>query len=358
MDNASHPSSPARYYFAAMNTAAGFCGRFREIFGSLEKLYIIKGGPGTGKSHFIRRLGAEAERHGRAVEYFFCSSDPTSLDGMIFTSQNGTARIGVIDGTSPHAYEPQLPGATENIIDLGAFWNAAELTLHKAELTRLNAAKSRLYADIYRYLSAIRELDTVVESTSSPCLKDEKLSAAIARLMRMLPRGDGYHESVRIRSAVSCNGSVRLDTYARLASHRYAIVDRAFTANIFMRHLREQLMLSEQHITVSYDPFSPDAPDAIYIPALDMSFYVGCENITGEKLINMTRFIDADELSAHRAALRTIYKLRRELLALMYTEYSGIAALHSELEAFYTSAMDFSGSDALCEALIAQLFPR
>ncbi len=356
MEISSFIDPTSRHYFAAMNTASGFCGKFREIFGSLEKLYIIKGGPGTGKSRLIRELGAEAERNGRDVEYFLCSSDPTSLDGVIFTARNSKERIGIIDGTSPHSYEPRLPGATENIIDLGAFWNADALAGHKAELIRLNAAKAQVYASVYGYLSAIHELDTVAERTSAAALMNEKLDSAVKRLLRTLPLGSGYCETVRIRSAISSIGTVKLDTFSRLASHNYAVTDRAFTANAFMRRLKKELKLKEQRVIVSYDPFFPDTPDAICIPTLDATFYVGCEGNAHEKLVNMTRFVSSDALSAHKTALRAIYRSRRELLALTYSEYSRIAELHGELEAYYTGAMDFSRANALCDDLKKALF--
>ena len=47
-------SSPA--YFAAANASDGFYSRFPALFdpacGKWQKIYIIKGGPGTGKSSF------------------------------------------------------------------------------------------------------------------------------------------------------------------------------------------------------------------------------------------------------------------------------------------------------------------
>ena len=43
-------------YFASANTEKGFVSYFDEIYGVLDRVYIIKGGPGTGKSHFIRNI--------------------------------------------------------------------------------------------------------------------------------------------------------------------------------------------------------------------------------------------------------------------------------------------------------------
>ena len=43
-------------FFAASNSSTGFVSYFDVIFNpkSYEKIFILKGGPGTGKSHFMK----------------------------------------------------------------------------------------------------------------------------------------------------------------------------------------------------------------------------------------------------------------------------------------------------------------
>ena len=47
-----------RQCFAASNSCEGFKSYYGEIFAGpgIERLYVIKGGPGTGKSHFMRTV--------------------------------------------------------------------------------------------------------------------------------------------------------------------------------------------------------------------------------------------------------------------------------------------------------------
>ena len=42
-------------YFAAANTVDGFVSYYDEIFVKCSRVYIIKGGSGTGKSYFTTR---------------------------------------------------------------------------------------------------------------------------------------------------------------------------------------------------------------------------------------------------------------------------------------------------------------
>ena len=126
-------------YFAAANSADGFVNYFPQIFGEggCQRLYVIKGGPGTGKSCFMKQVGARAEKRGMPVTYYYCSSDADSLDGLMI----GNGKIGILDGTAPHVWEPHLAGAFEQIVNLGDFWNADLLASRKREIAHLTKKK-------------------------------------------------------------------------------------------------------------------------------------------------------------------------------------------------------------------------
>ena len=56
-------------YFPGSNTCRGFHGYFQELLPDdmKKRVYIIKGGPGVGKSTLMRRIGAAWEKQGRQV---------------------------------------------------------------------------------------------------------------------------------------------------------------------------------------------------------------------------------------------------------------------------------------------------
>ena len=75
-------------YFLGANSAQGFYSLYGGFPPRSGFLHIIKGGPGTGKSGFMRAIGSEAERRGMDVEYVLCSGDPDSLDGVYIPALN------------------------------------------------------------------------------------------------------------------------------------------------------------------------------------------------------------------------------------------------------------------------------
>ncbi len=67
-----------REYFLGGNTTEGFFSYYEYLADAEEfnKTYIIKGGPGTGKSTTMKAVGKWGEEHGFDVDYVHCSSDP------------------------------------------------------------------------------------------------------------------------------------------------------------------------------------------------------------------------------------------------------------------------------------------
>ena len=88
-------------WFLGANTAEGFSMRFDQLHpGSrIQKCVIIKGGPGCGKSTFMKKLRRTAGELGADTESYLCSSDPASLDGLLIPALG----LAFVDGTAPHA---------------------------------------------------------------------------------------------------------------------------------------------------------------------------------------------------------------------------------------------------------------
>ena len=72
--------------FAAANSGRGFVSFYENIFNApnIVRRYLIKGGPGTGKSSFMRRVAAFAEDNGYPVEYYRLFRRCIGLNPQIF----------------------------------------------------------------------------------------------------------------------------------------------------------------------------------------------------------------------------------------------------------------------------------
>jgi hypothetical protein len=264
--------------------------------------------------------------------------------------------VAVVDGTLPHAYEPRLIGARERIIDLSAFLDCDKLKASKNEISALVTAKGRRYAQIYKYLSVIGVYDKIIEEKLSGAVCCEKLQRAVMKSALWLKRGENYVKRMRIRSAVGSQGVTVLNTYARRAKKRFAISDLCGLGREYLHALLEYSERERISVDVSYDPFCPERPDALYYPDTDVTFYIGSDNTFDETIINMRRFADDERLRAFKPEIRAINKLKNEVKAQLLLEFATVSRLHFALEQIYSDSMDFSSKEKLTEKLIDEIF--
>ena len=334
-------------YFAASNSSRGFKNYFKEVFERADTIYVVKGGPGTGKSSFMKRCSRHAEEQGCAVENYCCSSDADSLDGALIF--DGKKYIGVLDGTAPHIWEPQFPGIREQIVDLGQFWNGKMLTAQKNEIIALGRKKSMAYNKAYTYLRSCGNLRTVTDMLLREVLNYEKMSRAVTRIIQSLGLINGGATLIPTPTdAVTMKGYVTIDTFREKAENIYAVGMSHGIGQLFLCELEDQLKSKAVTVRVAYDAVCPWLINEILIEDIKTVF---CVSETDEndiepvgksgKYINSKRFVDAESLRAVRGEIRYTGKLSQSSLEGAIHALSEVNVYHFLLEDIYKNAMDF-----------------
>lgn len=343
-------------YFAASNSAEGFKNYYGEVFKRADRLYIIKGGPGTGKSCFMKRFADKMQAVGCSVEYYYCSSDPSSLDGVLIRGESES--VGMLDGTPPHTVEPIFPGAREEIINLGQFWNSELLRNEKKEIFALNQKKGAAYERAYSYLRSCGNLKAVTDSLLENALIRSKMTGAVERMVASLSLPSGKAEIIpSLRSAIGMTGETQLDSYEASAEKIYYIGELYGVGQIFLRELLSLLQGTESLIRVSYDPISPYRVDGIFIENTKTAFVLS-KRIEEENektgYINPKRFADGGVMRSVRGELRYASRLYGDCLEGAVHELSVARIYHFVLEDIYKKAMDFAALSRFSSNFIAE----
>ena len=177
-----------RRYFLGGNTPYGFKSFYGEIVDNYNqsKLFILKGGSGTGKSTFIKKFAARIleKNPGSDVDYVHCSQEPTSLDGAIFPGLG----VGIIDGTAPHITDPKYPGAVEVIIDLSKHICGEKILAHRSELQRIMAKKSEHYKRAYKELEKAKSYHDMIEKIYTPSVDFDGVSQTLDEVLASMTR--------------------------------------------------------------------------------------------------------------------------------------------------------------------------
>ncbi len=345
-------------YFAAANTSDGFVSWFDDIFPpeALSRTYILKGGSGTGKSTLIKRAAALCEQAGGSVERFYCSSDPTSLDGVLLYT--GEKNLAILDGTSPHVRDPRYPGAAEEIVNLGAFWDENALTARREEIVKLTDRKAALFQSAYRELAAAGAAARAWLHEAGGAILHEKLSAAARRLLEKRMKvchvkpSNAPIRRVRGLSAISVDGEVYFDG----AREGYTICHAADAAGC-LPMLFDALILTAEQLGLDYDvapmPLLPEHAEAIWFPKLRLCIL--SKTASEAKALNMARFVNREALS-ERGRMRALRRMEREFTDAALTRLSEAKRCHMALEKIYGAAMDFDKLNAATDALLKKIF--
>ncbi len=347
-------------YFAASNSTSGFYSYYAEIFDAahITHVYAVKGGPGTGKSRFLRDVAEAGENAGRRCEYIYCSSDPTSLDGIILSDGRGEG-IALLDATAPHVYEPKLPGAREELVNLGAFWSSEGLEERREEIESLNQKKSEAYRRAYRYLAGFGEVTKNRDALVAPYVKHKKLQGFVERLMQAIPHGRGYSATPALMHSVGMRGEVGFDTYFAAASRIYLIEDCRGTAAYLMQYLGELCREWGLSIRISHDPVEYEKIDGVFLRESGIAFAVcpseSCDY--SHKTVRMRRFVDiAGMKGSVRTEILAAERMRRATRAAAIDALEKVRELHFRLEDIYMESMDFEAKERFTEAFCAHLF--
>lgn len=347
-------------YFAAANTSNGFISYFDSIFdpNTLKEIIIIKGGPGTGKSGLMRRVAEEAEKKGYSVERFLCSSDPSSLDGIIIKEKG----LAILDGTNPHTVDPKYPGAVETILNTGLFWNKTKLCENKEKIIPLIQEKNRYYKRAYQFLKAAGEIAREIEVIGTIALDREKMLSCIDRIgKRIFKKSEVPSDSIRQVSAIGSEGEIALDSFASSSDDIYVIEDHCLSAYSFLIELYRKAITEKQAVVRSYSCIIPERINSLWFPSLRCTFTIGEKNYDTEDktktyhYVNMRRFVSAEAYKDNKQKLKFGGKCMDMLMSGASDAFSQAAYSHKALEKIYISAMDFDRFGKMSEELINEL---
>ncbi len=362
--------STQKELFAAANSGKGFANFYSQVFGreDLEWRYLIKGGPGTGKSSFMKSVSRAAEKSGLAVEYYRCSSDPASLDGVIIGG-----RLALMDATSPHCFDPQAAGARDNLVDLGQFWNEEQLHLKATEIKAFSEQKSQRYRTAYELLGSAMQLDDSARRQSRAFIDTEKMKKAAVRIAKKLPDGKGYELRTGVCNSLGMKGRVRLDTYERLAEKVYYVLDFWHSGSVFLSLIANEAVKKNCKISVSYLPLNPTHPDAVYFEDSKTAFVLcsdkaSAEMKSGEKkhiYINMKRFVnfellgwDKKQIKIVKNEYKTAVRFCEALTDCAAEVLKNAGDAHFALEQIYIDAMDFEALTAFTVDFTAKVLDK
>lgn len=348
-----------KHAFLAANSCEGFVSHFGDFFKSTDgwRVYIIKGGPGTGKSSFMKKLALSARAKKQSVIECPCSSDPDSLDAVIIENKKTV----VLDGTAPHVVEPIYPGAVENIINLGEFYDSDMLYKNRAQIKLLTDRNKIVHGIASAYLSAAGELlEKSVEAQKRAVDFEKTQRYAKTIIKKYFKNGKKQVKpTYRFLSGITPKGfyDFSSELYER-CKNRVIISDNiGVVSSCIIGILKEEAGRRGLEATVYKNPFLPSLIyDHIEIPSLNLC--VMTENrfikINSDiRRIHARRFLKPQSGEKNQRSFEK--RVFSELILSAVNILKTAKSVHDELESYYISAMDFDNLNVYAQKKIKDI---
>ncbi|WP_406676589.1 PRK06851 family protein [Moorella sp. ACPs] len=365
------PKGKLKKVFPGGNTCMGFYSFYDFIIEpDATRIFVVKGGPGVGKSTFMRKIGEAMLERGFDVEFHCCSSDNNSLDGVVIPK----IRVAIIDGTAPHIFDPKNPGAVDEIIHLGDYWDEDKMRASKEQVLQDNARISRLYRIAYSALKEARVIRDEWESYVAESMIIPRVYQAKAELLEAIFAGVRPRYNVKARerhlfaTALTPQGLVtgNVETLLQDIRRLFTIAgDPGTGVSGILAAVARMAHEKGLDTEVYHCPFDPNNIDMVIIPEIQAAAMnwqpphdIDVQAIPGLQVamaLDLNRFIDREHLNLYGNEIASAVVRYQAALDRAIAHIREAKLTHDHMESYYTPAMDFAAINAKREEILQRI---
>ncbi len=348
------------HYYAGGNTAKGFYDLFPSNLAGLQRIYILKGGPGTGKSHMMKKIAKVWGEKGYNLELIHCASDHQSLDGVIIRE----LKFGIVDGMEPHVIEPQAPGALEEYVNLGVAWDSTQLIKHRDDILRLQRDKKAAFQAAYKSFASGLAIHDDLEKIYINEMDFQKADELINRLIKQLflqPKksGEGIVRRRFLGATTPKGPNDFLPNITEGLSRRYFLKGRAGTGkSTALKKIAQTAKEYGFDLEIYHCGFDPESLDMVVVRELGWAVFDSTgpheyfPEKDGDNIIDLYKHTvtpGTDEKYAPK--IKEITKRYKTELKEGIGQLAHASKLHNQLEKIYIQAIDFHIVDRIYEQI-------
>lgn len=337
-----------RRLLVGASTANGYKSFAEQNLCGLERVFMLMGVAGCGKSGIIARVAASMAARGLDVELWQSATDTGTADGVVIPE----LAAAVVDAGFMEHMHPQNPGVVEEVYNMGACWEQNMLRADREEIALLAAKvkenmreKSGLLAVLAqncppRYVGDGFELDEDELDRIAAGLADEIFDERQARVRKFFA------------AAYTADGLCGLAQELCAGCRRRILLGDE--AGAVLARLVKRAVALGLDVEVFYDVLRPDVMQMVILPQLAVavadSQTPGLQPLAVDELYG--RFATGDVADEVAAEVPDVAHLLAGLCLLLRQG----GEMERRLAAKYTAAMDFERVDAVCGEILAKLW--
>lgn len=160
-----------RHYFAEGMTTRGYISLLPNMMPSWRRVFVLLGGPGTGKSTMIKVIGLELLDRGYDIDFLRSAKDPDSMAGFIMPSEGLT----MLDAMEVSPLRWRAPGVVEKFVDFSMFCDESKLEQRRSAITEIEDRMQEIQISLEEKLTS--ELGSLIRNRAhKPHIEKEDIS--------------------------------------------------------------------------------------------------------------------------------------------------------------------------------------
>lgn len=354
-----------RKIFPGAVTANGFFSYYNYIIESdAQHIFVIKGGPGVGKSTFMKKIGESMLTHGYDIEYHCCSSDNDSIDGIVVPALG----IALLDGTAPHVVDPKNPGAVDEIINLGEFWDEKKMKQAKREILDCNYQIGRYFQCAYFALNEAKIALSEWEFYISAYQNWERINGMTleveSKLFSVAPKSQAAQRHLFAWAHTPQGKTQHIDTLLLGVETLYTLTGQPGTGkSTFLLRIAERAKIHGYACECFHNTLDPVQLDLVIIPDLKTALVVIAEpyeyspNFLGNIInLDFNQFLNTTALQAFDQDINDCRRRVDEHISRAISNSQRAKKTHDLMETYYIPAMDFAAIEKKRLSTLARIF--
>ena len=333
-----------KHTFVGCNTPQGYHSFAEEDLQGIERVFMLLGAPGCGKSGIIARLAQSLRERGLNIEVWQTAKEVGAPEGIIIPELSAA----VIDAGFLEYVHPQNPGVVEDIYNLGDCWEQEMLRCNQQEIKKLNAEiKENMLAES-RLLAIYQQEQQKLYAARGISLTEAELDNVCGSLAKELFSAKNLQVRRFFASVYTDDGLI---SYAQELS---AVCKRRFlicgdSAKVLARVYAEGLKHGHS-VDLYYDMLEPEQIQMLIFPQLSVA-------LVDSSLPDLEPLYTDELVEAGTSAVGN--QLRQHPLT-EENDWQDLSRISEEninrLAAYYTAAMNFEQTEKIYDDIITKLW--
>lgn len=345
------------YVFTSGFTAQGYYSYLPARLSQFERVILLQGAPGSGRSTFIKSIGLTLAERGYRVQFWPSPLDASYMDG-VYLQQLKTAIISR-DATGSLRIENH-PGVVVHNIDLRNYYNSGDLAGSQAEIAALTDQLEALMGRVKSDLGEVQESRKLLANNYENLLNAEKLRTLSQRLTAEILT-DVERATHYFARAITSEGVV--DFFEEITgdcTRRYILRGPPGSGKSWlMRHIGEEALTKGHKVGFYHSGLDPDSLEIVVLESLEIALADGdivrLANRPGDCHIDLTECWDEHESVNHHPKVREAERLVSNRLYQAIQGLTRARQVEQKLSKLFTKAMKFDQVDACRDELIMEI---